>query len=138
MIWQALLRKISHAQEFVPVISSCTVHSETTDPETGVPITKREVVMNRKVVKETCKAYYPTKVHFWQEDGSLISNIVSEGPGGAEKGDLWMTYVFERRHGELEGGDVEGGLEEAREKELLIARMAVEKTIESVREMARD
>jgi hypothetical protein len=33
---------------------------------------------------------------------------------------------------------VEGGLKEAREKELLIARMAVEKTIESVREMARD
>lgn len=94
--------------------------------------------MNGKVVKETCKAYEPTKVHFWQEDGSLISNIVSEGPGGAEKGDLWMTSVFERRHGELEGGDVEGELKEARGKELLIASMAVEKTIESMREMARD
>jgi hypothetical protein len=33
---------------------------------------------------------------------------------------------------------VEGGLKEAREKELLIAKMAVEKTVESMREMARD
>lgn len=138
MIWQGLLRKIAHAQEFVPVISSCTVESESTDPETGVPVTKRSVVMNGNVVKETCKAYEPTKVHFWQENGSLISNIVSEGPGGAEKGDLWMTYVFEMRHEELEGRDVEGGLKEARGKELLVARMAVERTIDSMREMARD
>jgi len=47
-----------------------------------------------------------------------------------------MTYTFEWLHPELEGNDV--GLADAREKEWNTAKMAVEKTIEVMREMVKD
>jgi hypothetical protein len=136
-VWRSLEVKIRHAQDFVPAIQSCDVIEETHDLKASVPVTVREAVMRegQKRIQETCKAYEPTKVDFWQ-DGSLVSIIISEGPGGAEEGDLWMTYVFGRPHPELEGGAK--GQEEARKKELAMAKMAVGKSIESIREMVKD
>lgn len=63
----------------------------------------------------------------------MISNIVSEGPGGTEQ-DLNMTYFFEWRHPEVEAGGAD-------EEELTIkcrgmAKMAVNGTIETLRKLA--
>lgn len=73
------------------------------------------------------------QVDFEQENGSMISNIVSEGPGGTE-GDLHMTYVFEWRHPEVEAGGAEE--EELTVKHRGMAKMAVDGTIQTLRKLA--
>jgi hypothetical protein len=67
------------------------------------------------------------------ENGSTVSNIVSEGPGG--EGDLYLTYRFTWVHAELEEGDIEG-LNEERKRKVELARKTVEGTIGKMREMA--
>ncbi|KAL4866483.1 hypothetical protein BDV12DRAFT_172685 [Aspergillus spectabilis] len=127
-IWAALLLKIRSAETFVPrAIQSTTVLSESTDPETSNPVTVREVVFraDQRRVKETVTAYEDSRVDFVQPDGSLVSNVVSEGAGG----ELYMTYVFEWRHPSI-------GEEEKRElfeKERKMSKLAVEGTIAVIR-----
>ncbi|OAP62375.1 hypothetical protein AYL99_04578 [Fonsecaea erecta] len=136
-IWQGLERKIRAGQDFVGgAILSTDVVSESTDSE-GRPVTVREIVFrdgNRRV-KETCVAFEAMKVEFHQPDGSKVQNIISQG-AGAECEDLYMTYTFEWLHPECEG-DIKA-LEEKRQKETKIAKMAVEETIRVMREMVKD
>lgn len=74
------------------------------------------------------------QVDFYQQhDGSTISNIVSEGPGGTEQ-DLQMTYVFEWKHPNISAGTAEE--QQAVEKSRIMAKMAVNSTIESLRKLA--
>ena len=133
-IWPLLRRKIRRAEDFVPAaITSTDVVTTSTTP-TGHPSTLREVTFregNRKV-QEECVEYEPVKVEFLQTNGSKIQNVVSEGAGG----ELYMTYVFEWLHPELEGDDA--GLWDKYEKERKMAAMAVEGTITAMREMVKD
>jgi len=62
----------------------------------------------------------------------VISNIVSDGPGGTEQ-DLQMTYVFEWKHPDIEAGSPEE--KEWREKRKQMAKLAVNSTIESLRKL---
>ncbi|KAH0836119.1 hypothetical protein AYO21_02759 [Fonsecaea monophora] len=136
-IWQGLELKIRAGQDFVGgALLSTDVISESKD-EQGRPVTVREVVFrdgNRRV-KETCVAYEAMKVEFHQPDGSKVQNIISQG-AGPEGEDLYMTYTFEWLHPECEG-DVKA-LEEKRQKETKVAKMAVEETIRVMREMVKD
>ncbi|GME65382.1 hypothetical protein BKCO1_1140007 [Neofusicoccum parvum] len=139
-LWAGLQRKIRHAQEFVPAITACTVVSETAEggsPGGGgdaVPVVTREAVFAEggRVVTEVCRSYAPSRVDFHQPDGSVVSNIVSEAADGA----LHMTYSFSWRHPEVAAGSAED--EALRAKYRAMARMAVEKSIESIREMVKD
>lgn len=72
------------------------------------------------------------QVDFHQENGSTISNVISEG----SEGDLNMTYVFEWLHPQTEAGSAEAGQLHAKYK--AIAKMAVEKSIESIRKMVTE
>lgn len=132
-IWPLLRRKVHSAQEFVPVISSTTVLSTTTNA-TGHPVTVREVTFleGNRVVREECVEYEPMKIEFLQGDGSKVQDVVSEG----SEGELYMTYTFEWLHPEL-AGDAEG-LSEREAKEKKMAKMAVEGTIKTMREMVKD
>lgn len=108
-VWAGLQRKVRAAQEFVPLISACTVLSETSasESETGNHTITREVVFKSrpdKPVREECVHYAPSRVDFRQEDGSTISNVVSRDPEGG----LMMTYVFEWRHPEVAERSDEG------------------------------
>ncbi|KAL2111890.1 hypothetical protein VUR80DRAFT_9101 [Thermomyces stellatus] len=133
-IWPLLRRKIRRAEDFVPAaITSTAITSRSTAP-TGHPVTVREVTFregNRKVTEE-CVEYEPMKVEFRQSNGSKVQNIVSEGPTG----ELYMTYTFEWLHPEMEGDAKK--LEERRDKERRMARMAVEGTLKAMREMVAD
>ena len=133
-IWTGLERKILAGQDFVGgAIISTDIIRTYDDSVSGNPVTVREVVFregNRRV-QETCTAYEPTKVDFYQEkDGSVISNVVSEGA----EGELYMTYVFEWRHPGVQANE----LEELREKEWKMAKVAVENTIVAMREIGKD
>ena len=137
-VWTGLERKIRAGQDFVggSIIKATDVLEERR--EGRLPVTVREVTFadGDRRVKEVCKAYASSKVEFYQPDGSKVTNIVSEGPQGAENGDLWMTYAFEWLHPELEGHA--RGLEEKKEEEKGMAKMAVEHTIKAMREMVLD
>ncbi|KAK4222316.1 hypothetical protein QBC38DRAFT_460545 [Podospora fimiseda] len=137
-IWAGLQRKVRHAEEFVPLIKSCAVESEVVQDEAngGNTVITRVIDFGNeklgsqkkdgKLVREVCTLYPPVRVDFLQEDGTKIGNYVSEGQDGG----LWMTYIFEWR--------VEEGQEgiEARFKET--AKMAVEKTIETIRRLVKE
>lgn len=84
---------------------------------------------NQRKVKEVVTEYKDSRVEFAQPDGSHVSNIVSEGADG-----LYMTYVFEWKHPGVEGKE----LEAYREKERGMSRMAVEGTIESMRNLVKE
>ncbi|KAH7139619.1 hypothetical protein B0J13DRAFT_504852 [Dactylonectria estremocensis] len=132
-IWAGLLLKIRSAETFVPgAIQSTTVISESTDISTGNPVTVRLVIFreDQRQVRETVTAFEPSKVVFVQPDGSIINNIVSEGPDG----ELDMTYTFEWRHPGASKAELAAFLE----KEKKISKMAVEGTINVLREMARN
>lgn len=128
-VWAGLLLKIRSAETFVPgAIQSTTVVSESTDPTTGNPVTVREVIFreeDQRKVQETVTAYEDARVDFVQPDGSLISNVISEGA----EDELYMTYVFEWRHPNV----LEEKRQELHEKERKMSKLAVEGTIVALR-----
>jgi hypothetical protein len=137
-VWAGLQRKIRFAQEFVPVIASCSVLSE----EDGV--VTRDVVFKpgvapkekaREVVRGFGTSWVRVKflngeggyrlnvfeqVDFEQEDGSVVKNIISDGADGA----LYMTYAFEFRFPDLREGSAEA--EAQREKLKGVSGMILE------------
>lgn len=132
-IWNGLLLKIRSAETFVPAaIQSTTVISESTDPSTGNPVTVRQVLFRetQKTVQETVTAFEATRVEFAQPDGSKISNVISAGADD----ELYMTYIFEWRHPDASKEE----LAELYEKEKKMSKMAVEGTIQVLRQRARD
>jgi len=133
-IWTGLQLKTRAGQDFVGgAILSTDVISTSTN-EQGFPVVVREVVFRdgNKRVRETCVEYEPTKVEFWQEDGSKVQNVISRG----SEGELYMTYVFDWLHPECEG-DAKA-LQEKEKGEWDIGKMAVESTIKIMREMVKD
>ncbi|TKA81850.1 hypothetical protein B0A49_01080 [Cryomyces minteri] len=126
-LWAGLQRKIRHAQEFVPAIVSCTVLDEQKEDNGSVTVT-REVQFK--------EGYGPKEpVDFHQPDGSTISNIISDGPSG-QPSDFSMTYTFQWLHPEIERGSKEKAEALAMRKKT--AKMAVEKSIESIRRMVKE
>jgi len=131
-VFSGLRRKVRLAQEFVPVIASCDVVSEDGN------VVTREVVFKDGAgppgrVKEVCVERYPTKVDFQQTDGTTISNIISDGPGGPD--DLMLTYSFEWKHPDIEEGSPK--IDALMERHSKTAKMAVDKTIEHVRNLVQ-
>lgn len=111
-VWTALEQKVRHPSGFVPLIVHCEEVSSTPATADGSePFTITRLVSFRgredKPIKEVCKHYPPTRIDFVQEPGgSKIANYVSQGPSGEET-DLFMTFAFEWRHPEVEGGSDE-------------------------------
>jgi hypothetical protein len=108
-VWAGLQRKIRFAQEFVPVIESCSVLSDA-DGVVVREVRFKEGAGPKARAKETVRSFWPSWVDFVQEDGSVIKNIVSDGPSG-EKEDLHMTYAFEFSLPDVAEGSEEAGKE---------------------------
>ena len=98
----------------------------------GQDVTERIATFAHGNVKtrERCTHYPPIKVELWRHDGSKVQNIISEGA----QGELYMTYVFDLIH--FGKGPEES--EAQKPKDLNMARVAVGKTLEVMREMVRD
>ncbi|TKA80605.1 hypothetical protein B0A49_02037 [Cryomyces minteri] len=138
-LWAGLQRKIRHAQEFVPAIVSCTVLDEQKEDNGSVTVTRevqfKEGYGPKEPVREVCRSWEPAKVVFHQPDGSTISNIISDGPSG-QPSDFSMTYTFQWLHPGIEPGSKEEAEALAMRKKT--AKMAVEKSIESIRRMVKE
>ncbi|TKA58204.1 hypothetical protein B0A55_11102 [Friedmanniomyces simplex] len=134
-IWRGLQRKIRHAQDFVPVIEGTDVIEEKDAGREVTRVAHFKAMGERpaRSEREVCRSFAPTRVDFWQPDGALITNTVSDGVGLTEH-DYNMTYTFEWRYPEVEEGSEEHGrLVQQSRKE---AKMAVHSSIESMRRMA--
>ncbi|KAK7402751.1 hypothetical protein QQX98_011508 [Neonectria punicea] len=137
-VWAGLRRKALRPQEFVPAITTCEIVSEEA-LESGYKVVRNvtfssdsTIKEDRAPVKETCYHYAPNRVEFHQEDGSRISNIISQGSDG----ELLLTYSFEWRHPEVaEGSEQAQKLEKNHWK---VAKMAVEKSILTFRRLVTD
>ena len=151
-IWKGLQRKIRKAQDFVPVIESCEVLEEKENEVVREAHFKPFMDQPAHSLKEVCKSYYPTKastlnrlhgrykvlilylqVEFWQPDGALIINTVSDGPSMTES-DCNMTYTFEWRYPDIAEGSQAHKDNEQKAREG--AKMAVHMSIEAMRKMA--
>lgn len=97
-LWEGLRRKVRHANEFVPPITSCTV-----EKEEGNVVHRRVVFNGTKEMTEVCMELAPHKVEFVLEDGSEVENIVASGPSGNPE-DLYLTYSFKWKYPDLEEG----------------------------------
>ncbi|KAF2847992.1 DUF1857-domain-containing protein [Plenodomus tracheiphilus IPT5] len=148
-VWAGLQRKIRFAQEFVPVIETCEVLSETTEDDDddvgkggqgGGTVVTREVKFKEGAgpkdrAREVVRGFWPSWVDFEQEDGSHIRNIISSGSSG-EDHDLYMTYVFEFRFPHIKEGSDEAEKEVMRLKGM--AKKAVDMSIDAIRAMVLD
>ncbi|EWZ83536.1 hypothetical protein FOCG_16922 [Fusarium oxysporum f. sp. radicis-lycopersici 26381] len=131
-VWNGLKRKVRKAHEFVAPILECEVLSEE-DKEVGTKVT-RQVTFDKEargsndtVVKEVVYEFAPTRVDFYQPDGSKIFNIVSVDQGG----NLILTFAFEWWHPQVEAESEEA--KQLREKYFKMAKGAVEGTINAIR-----
>lgn len=111
-VWAGLQRKIRHAEEFVPVITSCTV-----EKEDGNVITRRVVFDGAKEVTEVCTEHAPSRVHFRMDSGTEVQNVISRGASGGDE-DLFMTYVFAWRLPGVEQGSEQMRVEEAKHQQV--------------------
>ena len=145
-LWSCMQLKIRAAQDFVggALVSTDVIEETTapmypgTDSKETIPVTVREVVFregNRRV-KEVVKAHEPMKVVFEQPDGSVVTNLISEGSkGGEEEGDHWLTYFFESK---LPDGLSEADVKERKGKQRKMAQVAVEESIKACRRLVEE
>ncbi|EUC46829.1 hypothetical protein COCMIDRAFT_4118 [Bipolaris oryzae ATCC 44560] len=134
-LWAGLQRKIRFAQEFVPVIESCTVLEESADGVVTRHVVFKKGMGPKDTAREVVRGFWPTWVDFEQEDGSHVRNIISDGASGGVE-DLHMTYVFEFRLPNVQEGTEEAEKELARLKGM--AKKAVDSSIDAIREMVKD
>ncbi|KAK3191243.1 hypothetical protein K4F52_002833 [Lecanicillium sp. MT-2017a] len=129
-LWAGLQRKVRHANEFVPPITSCTV-----EKEEGNVVHRRVVFNGTKEMTEVCTELAPHKVEFTLEDGSEVENIIGSGPSG-KADELYLTYSFKWK---LPG--VEDGSDEAKEalaKQQQMSAGAVTSSLAAIRAMVSD
>ncbi|OAL27568.1 hypothetical protein AYO22_03472 [Fonsecaea multimorphosa] len=130
-LWAALQRKIRRAPEFVPSITKCTVLKDEGD------FVVRDAVMidydgKPQTMHEEVTSVGQQWIHFRQPNGSITTNLISNGPENTDK-DMSLTYIFEWVPPEGGEGD------ELKEKALRFlnegALMAVRQSIGTAREL---
>ncbi|KAJ9619504.1 hypothetical protein H2203_008282 [Taxawa tesnikishii (nom. ined.)] len=145
--WAGLQHKVRHPQTYVKAIAECEIIEE----EDGV--VTRDVIFGERPnekVREVCKNYEPTQrnvpgaqalkhgafqVDFHQTNGSVISNIISDGPSG-EPTDLYLTFAFQWVNKGVEAGSSEA--EQLMKKYKAMAKTSVDKSIEAIRNEVKE
>ncbi len=102
--WAGLARKSREPQEFVPVVASFEVLSETDITVEGVVKYKPGVAHGRKL-RNVCTLTAPCRLDYAIENGSSAVNIISKGGGGEE--DLYLTFMFSWDPPDLDDGTPE-------------------------------
>ena len=97
--WSALVRKAHRPQDFIPVVSSCTILTET-PTRISSEVSFHPGVGHARVIREVCTLHAPCRIDYELEGGSTAVNTVSEMPGG----ELVLTFVFGWVHPEIREG----------------------------------
>lgn len=105
--WAALSRKARRPEDFIPVVSTSTILSETPTRVTS-EVSFHPGVGHARVIRETCTLRAPCRIDYEIEGGSTAVNVVSE-----MEGELVLTFVFGWVHPAVE----DGGEEEKRLRE---------------------
>lgn len=102
--WAGLVRKARSPQDFIPIVDSCEIHSETED---GVDctITFKSGVAHAPKLRELCTLRPPCGLDYEMYGGSKSLQIISSGPTG--NGELFLTFVFAWEHHDLVAGSAE-------------------------------
>lgn len=100
--WSALVRKARRPQDFIPVVASCTILSETATSVSS-EISFHPGVGHARVIREVCTLHAPCRIDYEIEGGSTAVNTVSEMPGG----ELVLTFVFGWAHPGVDEGSEE-------------------------------
>ncbi|PKS04987.1 hypothetical protein jhhlp_008353 [Lomentospora prolificans] len=103
--WAALVRKARRPQDFVPVVSSCEIITET-DTKIEAVVNFKPGVAHATRIREVCTLQAPCRLDYAMEDGSMSVNIVSMGPGRRTE-DLVLTFYFSWEHPGVEEGSTE-------------------------------
>lgn len=133
-VWALLRRKTTNAEEFVPMAIKATEVVSAEKDSLGRPVTTRIVtfVESGQRVQEVVTTLYPMMEHFRRMDGSVVQNIVSQGPDG----ELYLTFTFELVRPSAGIGEAE--MAQMMEKQQGMSKMAVEGTLKAMREMVLD
>ncbi|KAF2170996.1 hypothetical protein M409DRAFT_63992 [Zasmidium cellare ATCC 36951] len=121
-------RKIRNAQEFVPVAIEATEVLEDNGVDEVVRVAHFKGGLK---VREFFRSYWPVRVDFWQPNGAVFTNTISDGPNG--ENDFWMTYTFEWRYPDVREGSEE--YVQLLKKHVEDARIGVLSSIERLRVM---
>jgi len=131
-----MIAKIKNPQKFLPVINSCDVIPNREGDKLRDDVITRVVTFKpnpEKKVTEVCRCFEPMKVDFHQDDGSMVGNIISDGPSGKPE-DIHLTFTFQWLNQDVEKGKED----EARDRFKAGAKKAVDGSIEAMRKMAND
>src|SRR3569833_3613385 len=83
LAWAGLQRKARQPQDFVPVVDTCEILSETEYAISCVVVFKPDSgVAHALRIAETCTLHAPCRLAYEIEDGSSAVNVISSGPEG--------------------------------------------------------
>ncbi|CAI7648064.1 unnamed protein product [Penicillium viridicatum] len=136
-VWNGLKSKVRRPQDFIPSFDDSRVIEERDNGsyivrEAHVAADLRESPMAGKWTREECRLHEPVKTYFTLPGGSIIQNILSEGPDHA----LYLTFTYEWRLPDIEPGTSEAKKAEADHKKIAIS--SVQGTIRALRKMAEE
>ncbi|KXG47870.1 uncharacterized protein PGRI_017400 [Penicillium griseofulvum] len=134
-IWNGLKLKARRPQDFIPSFDDSRVIEERDNGsyivrEAHVAADLDESPMAGKWIREECRLYEPVKTYFTLPGGSIVQNILSEGPDQA----LYLTFTYEWKLSDIELGTSEAKKAEGDHKK--IAMSSVQGTIRALRRMA--
>ena len=107
-VWAGLERKARLPQDFVPVVETCEIHSETDNVITATVFFKADsAVAHARTIREVCTLSPPCRMDYAMEDGSTATNIISMGKGATGDNELFLTFIFAWEHPQLVQGSDE-------------------------------
>ncbi|CAG7970700.1 unnamed protein product [Penicillium salamii] len=134
-VWKGLKSKARRPQDFIPSFDDSRVIEERDNGsyivrEAHVAADLSESPMAGKWTREECRLHEPVKAYFTLPGGSIIQNILSEGPDQA----LYLTFTYEWKLPDIEPGTKEA--KRAWDDHMKIAISSVQGTIKALRTMA--
>ncbi|KAI9817565.1 MAG: hypothetical protein M1827_001177 [Pycnora praestabilis] len=133
-IWQGLVQKCRHPQDFLAAMSDCEVIEENAQGLTRIVTFKEGMGPPAGKVEEKIVFVEGLKADFHMQTGSKVSNIISQGPSSPTE--LYLTFTWEWLHPEIEAGS-----EKEKEQKMMYQGTggeAVASTIKSIREMVKE
>ncbi|KAF3386559.1 hypothetical protein F1880_001540 [Penicillium rolfsii] len=136
-VWNGLKLKGRRPELFIPSFDDSRVIEERENGrvivrEAHVSADLHESPMAGKWVREECRLDQPVKSYFTLPGGSIVQNIISEGPDQS----LFLTFTYDWNLPDIEPGTSEA--KKAESDHMKIAVSSVQGTIQALRRMAME